>query len=68
VNPRVGGRVWAAAVLDGGKGRGHVNGGGGDGLLDARHCGVERGEGWTGLVVTRERGLRAVDGLLTGPA
>jgi S-adenosylmethionine:tRNA ribosyltransferase-isomerase len=23
-------------------------------------------EGWTGLVVTRERGLRAVDGLLTG--
>ncbi len=27
---------------------------------------VDSGEGWTGLVVTRERGLRAVDGLLTG--
>ncbi len=27
---------------------------------------VEAGEGWTNLVVTSERGLRAVDGLLTG--
>ena len=27
---------------------------------------VEAGEGWTGLVVTPGRGLRAVDGLLTG--
>jgi S-adenosylmethionine:tRNA ribosyltransferase-isomerase len=27
---------------------------------------VAPGEGWTGLVVTPERGLRAVDGLLTG--
>ncbi|MGH8572223.1 MAG: S-adenosylmethionine:tRNA ribosyltransferase-isomerase, partial [Gammaproteobacteria bacterium] len=27
---------------------------------------VEPGEGWTGLVVTPERGVRAVDGLLTG--
>jgi S-adenosylmethionine:tRNA ribosyltransferase-isomerase len=27
---------------------------------------VAEGEGWTGLVVTPERGLRAVDGLLTG--
>jgi S-adenosylmethionine:tRNA ribosyltransferase-isomerase len=27
---------------------------------------VEPGEGWTGLVVTPERGLRAVDGLITG--
>jgi len=27
---------------------------------------VTAGEGWTGLVVTPERGLRAVDGLLTG--
>ena len=28
--------------------------------------GVTAGEGWTNLVVTPERGLRAVDGLLTG--
>ena len=28
--------------------------------------GVEPGEGWTGLVVTPERGVRAVDALLTG--
>ena len=27
---------------------------------------VAAGQGWTGLVVTPERGLRAVDGLLTG--
>ena len=27
---------------------------------------VHGGEGWTGLVVTPERGIRAVDGLLTG--
>ena len=27
---------------------------------------VEPGSGWTGLVVTPERGLRAVDGLITG--
>jgi S-adenosylmethionine:tRNA ribosyltransferase-isomerase len=27
---------------------------------------VEPGEGWTGLTVTPERGVRAVDGLLTG--
>jgi S-adenosylmethionine:tRNA ribosyltransferase-isomerase len=27
---------------------------------------VEAGEGWTSLVVTPERGLRAVDGLITG--
>jgi S-adenosylmethionine:tRNA ribosyltransferase-isomerase len=27
---------------------------------------VSAGEGWTDLVVTPERGLRAVDGLLTG--
>ncbi len=27
---------------------------------------VEAGEGWTNLVVTAERGLRAIDGLLTG--
>jgi S-adenosylmethionine:tRNA ribosyltransferase-isomerase len=27
---------------------------------------VAAGEGWTGLVVTAQRGLRAVDGLLTG--
>ncbi|HZC06336.1 MAG TPA: S-adenosylmethionine:tRNA ribosyltransferase-isomerase [Ktedonobacterales bacterium] len=27
---------------------------------------VHPGEGWTGLVVTPERGIRAVDGLLTG--
>jgi S-adenosylmethionine:tRNA ribosyltransferase-isomerase len=27
---------------------------------------VSEGEGWTNLVVTQERGLRAVDGLLTG--
>jgi S-adenosylmethionine:tRNA ribosyltransferase-isomerase len=27
---------------------------------------LEQAEGWTGLVVTPERGLRAVDGLLTG--
>jgi S-adenosylmethionine:tRNA ribosyltransferase-isomerase len=27
---------------------------------------VEPGRGWTGLVVTPERGLRAVDGLITG--
>jgi S-adenosylmethionine:tRNA ribosyltransferase-isomerase len=27
---------------------------------------VGAGEGWTGLVVTRDRGLRAVDGLITG--
>ena len=27
---------------------------------------VDAGEGWTSLVVTPERGLRAVDGLLTG--
>ena len=27
---------------------------------------VEAGEGWTGLVITRERGIRAVDGVLTG--
>jgi S-adenosylmethionine:tRNA ribosyltransferase-isomerase len=27
---------------------------------------VEEGEGWTSLVVTPERGLRAVDGLVTG--
>jgi S-adenosylmethionine:tRNA ribosyltransferase-isomerase len=27
---------------------------------------VNDGEGWTNLVVTPERGLRAVDGLLTG--
>jgi S-adenosylmethionine:tRNA ribosyltransferase-isomerase len=27
---------------------------------------VEPGAGWTNLVVTPERGLRAVDGLLTG--
>jgi S-adenosylmethionine:tRNA ribosyltransferase-isomerase len=27
---------------------------------------VQAGSGWTGLVVTPERGLRAVDGLLTG--
>jgi S-adenosylmethionine:tRNA ribosyltransferase-isomerase len=27
---------------------------------------VEPGEGWTNLVVTPERGVRAVDGLLTG--
>jgi len=30
------------------------------------HGTVSAGEGWTGLVVTPERGLRAVDGLLTG--
>jgi S-adenosylmethionine:tRNA ribosyltransferase-isomerase len=30
------------------------------------HGMVTAGEGWTGLVVTPERGLRAVDGLLTG--
>ena len=27
---------------------------------------VRAGDGWTGLVVTPERGLRAVDGLITG--
>ena len=27
---------------------------------------VEPGEGWTGLTITPERGVRAVDGLLTG--
>jgi S-adenosylmethionine:tRNA ribosyltransferase-isomerase len=27
---------------------------------------VEAGEGWTSLVVTPERGLHAVDGLVTG--
>ncbi len=27
---------------------------------------VSQGEGWTDLVVTPERGLRAVDGLLSG--
>jgi S-adenosylmethionine:tRNA ribosyltransferase-isomerase len=27
---------------------------------------VSAGAGWTGLVVTPERGLRAVDGLITG--
>ena len=27
---------------------------------------VEAGEGWTGLTITPERGVRAVDGLLTG--
>jgi S-adenosylmethionine:tRNA ribosyltransferase-isomerase len=27
---------------------------------------VEPGEGWTGLVITPERGVRAIDGLLTG--
>jgi S-adenosylmethionine:tRNA ribosyltransferase-isomerase len=27
---------------------------------------VEPGEGWTGLMITPERGVRAVDGLLTG--
>jgi S-adenosylmethionine:tRNA ribosyltransferase-isomerase len=28
--------------------------------------GVEAGEGWTALVVTAARGVRVVDGLLTG--
>lgn len=28
---------------------------------------VRAAEGWTDLVVTRERGVRVVDGLLTGP-
>jgi S-adenosylmethionine:tRNA ribosyltransferase-isomerase len=28
--------------------------------------GVRAGEGWTNLVVTPERGVRAVDGLITG--
>jgi S-adenosylmethionine:tRNA ribosyltransferase-isomerase len=27
---------------------------------------VEAGEGWTGLMITPERGVRAIDGLLTG--
>jgi S-adenosylmethionine:tRNA ribosyltransferase-isomerase len=27
---------------------------------------VSEGQGWTNLVVTQERGLRAIDGLLTG--
>ena len=27
---------------------------------------VEAGEGWTGLVITPERGLRSIDGILTG--
>ena len=32
----------------------------------APHGSVHAGEGWTSLVVTPERGVRAVDGLLTG--
>ncbi len=34
-------------------------------VADRRHR-VYPGEGWTELVVTPERGVRAVDGLLTG--
>jgi S-adenosylmethionine:tRNA ribosyltransferase-isomerase len=29
-------------------------------------AGTHSGEGWTSLVITPERGIRAVDGLLTG--
>ena len=35
-------------------------------VADARRHRRRAGEGWTSLVVTPERGLRAVDGLLTG--
>lgn len=34
-------------------------------VVDARRT-VRAGEGWTSLVITPERGLRAVDGLITG--
>ena len=27
---------------------------------------VEPGEGWTGLMITPQRGVRAIDGLITG--